>query len=1112
MKKLKLLINFFTICLFLSIGTHIVKAQDSDSDGITDVSDLDDDNDGVPDAEESPDCFYTVYEANRIVSVISPLNGGVGDPAAGTNIPLLYNDNTNDGTTLTAYNFAALQAITSGSAIFTVQYPTPVILKSVAVTQAANGMAGSGFAKLYGSNDGIGYTLLTTGAGISIAGTNPVFTNTSTTPYLYYQIRYIGTVSAGNATSVTAGTAAIHEISSLLSTTTVYTPSAHPKSGICSVDTDGDGTPNHLDTDSDGDTCPDAYEGGATSNKTISVLPAPYGTNGLANAVETSADSGQVSYVSTYAKYANNNNQNLCIDTDNDGVPNPIDIDDDNDGVLDTSEGDFCGKINRNIRVGYLASGVGDNGLATNLLLNLNNFGSHGTYNKTTGITLVPFATEASITEASLLANTIDVFFVGSSANDATTSADKVSTALNTRLITWAQNNSKSIFALQNNAIDYGYTITNNNVNPNTPSGTIGTNTYTNGYWPTSSLNQSGAIQMTIQSSTRPFDILMTDANLRPVVITDRGYNLLIFPDATIYNTESGMVTPTTNDQKAIADTWTYFFDRFVAPQCTTVDTDGDSTPNHLDLDSDGDGCSDALESGATTSLTPNFAFTSAAGTATDTNSDGLADIVDANTNRIPDYLSTYDPHALDNTIRKCLDSDGDILPDAADMDDDNDGILDTNEGNTCSGLGRNLRIGYLNTTVGTTGLMMNMLSNTANFSSTGTYNKFSGITFVPYATEAAITEAQLLANNIDVFYVGSSATDAQTSVDKLSTAVNTRILSWSDNNNKGVIVMQNNATDYGYQITNNNLNTDVPYGSIGDAVFTNGYWPENTFNQSGTVQMTIASLTRTYETAMVDANGKAVFARDADRKIVFIPDATSFSGANQTASTITNAELRIAADVWAYSFDVFLDGQQTCTTIDTDGDGIPNHLDLDSDNDGCLDALEGTANITLSQLVNAGGSLSVGTGSSASNQNLCAGSVCVDINGIPTIVGNTGQGIGDSQNASVSSGCFCYKPATLTGTVLDTKYGITALGRAGVNSGNWPMVRKGAWTALEAKTKGFVVNRIPTTAQVNAIAIPVEGMMVYDEEADCLKIYTTVDNGMTFSWQCFNTQACPDY
>ena len=109
------------------------------------------------------------------------------------------------------------------------------------------------------------------------------------------------------------------------------------------------------------------------------------------------------------------------------------------------------------------------------------------------------------------------------------------------------------------------------------------------------------------------------------------------------------------------------------------------------------------------------------------------------------------------------------------------------------------------------------------------------------------------------------------------------------------------------------------------------------------------------------------------------------------------------------------------------------------------------------------------------------------------------------------SSTSLCYKPAATSGTVQDTKHGITALGRAGADSDNWPMVRKGAWTALESKEKGFVINRIPTTAQVNSIANPIEGMMIYDEEADCLKVYTTKEGDATPAWHCMSTQACPD-
>ena len=103
----------------------------------------------------------------------------------------------------------------------------------------------------------------------------------------------------------------------------------------------------------------------------------------------------------------------------------------------------------------------------------------------------------------------------------------------------------------------------------------------------------------------------------------------------------------------------------------------------------------------------------------------------------------------------------------------------------------------------------------------------------------------------------------------------------------------------------------------------------------------------------------------------------------------------------------------------------------------------------------------------------------------------------------------FCYKPAQTSGTILDTNHGITALGRAGADNSNWPMVRKGAWTVLEAKTKGFVVNRL-TDAQVSAIpsADLREGMMVYNITQDCLQI--NID-GTATGWRCFNTQTCPD-
>ena len=207
------------------------------------------------------------------------------------------------------------------------------------------------------------------------------------------------------------------------------------------------------------------------------------------------------------------------------------------------------------------------------------------------------------------------------------------------------------------------------------------------------------------------------------------------------------------------------------------------------------------------------------------------------------------------------------------------------------------------------------------------------------------------------------------------------------------------------------------------------------------------------------------------------------------------------------------LDSISYCFSTDTDGDGTPDYLDTDSDGDGCPDAVEGGDNITQTML---NGSNAIGSNISGTLNSPAIATV--DANGVPVITntGSTfnvdgqaqGQTAGSSANASVN-GCYCYKPAQTTGTALDTNHGITALGRAGDVNSNWPMARKGAWTVLEAKTKGFVVNRL-TDAQITAIpsADLREGMMVYNITQDCLQI--NID-GTATGWRCFNTQTCPD-
>ncbi|WP_375448421.1 Ig-like domain-containing protein [uncultured Fibrella sp.] len=96
-------------------------------------------------------------------------------------------------------------------------------------------------------------------------------------------------------------------------------------------------------------------------------------------------------------------------------------------------------------------------------------------------------------------------------------------------------------------------------------------------------------------------------------------------------------------------------------------------------------------------------------------------------------------------------------------------------------------------------------------------------------------------------------------------------------------------------------------------------------------------------------------------------------------------------------------------TGEDVDNDGIWNYLDLDSDGDGCPDALEGGANFTSANLVNstmAGGSSGV-TANLGNNVSSASATM-----GVPVIAG-LGQTTGASQNSAIKTDCnpLCATP-----------------------------------------------------------------------------------------------------
>ncbi len=113
------------------------------------------------------------------------------------------------------------------------------------------------------------------------------------------------------------------------------------------TDTDGDGVPNSLDLDSDNDGTADATEVRHrfpdASGDYVADCPGSVGTNGLCNALETTADSGILDYNGDSVADAD------AADTDGDTVPDGLDLDSDNDGLSDVVEADFpCVDANNN--------------------------------------------------------------------------------------------------------------------------------------------------------------------------------------------------------------------------------------------------------------------------------------------------------------------------------------------------------------------------------------------------------------------------------------------------------------------------------------------------------------------------------------------------------------------------------------------------------------------------------------------------------------------------------------------------------------------------------------------------------------------------------------------
>ena len=344
-------------------------------------------------------------------------------------------------------------------------------------------------------------------------------------------------------------------------------------------------------------------------------------------------------------------------------------------------------------------------------------------------------------------------------------------------------------------------------------------------------------------------------------------------------------------------------------------------------------------------------------------------------------------------------DTDGDGVADINDQDDDNDGILDTDEG-FCE-----------STSVYT----MNGTSSAANA------NASFGVNGNTFNLVYSLTSGPAVAGLGTSFNVPFTYSD----FNNTATAVNHTWESALSSSGTNVAILPNTSTLYTSLPTNNTTNESTS-GASADAsdVGFRFLLATGAINQLGTFTSSIGNLpavsgqlssfvssdlrftsVHNYEFQGSPLNRRLWFsgyyARPVDliaeesvvntRTVIFPVNFgstqnwlyTAFD--NAVAGNATNGGARGLITITANSVTY-------CNHRDTDGDGIPNYLDLDSDNDGCPDAREGAGN--YNPTTTASGSLAT------QNPNINFGTAVNSTTGIPTAVG-AGQGIGQSADAS---------------------------------------------------------------------------------------------------------------
>ncbi len=398
---------------------------------------------------------------------------------------------------------------------------------------------------------------------------------------------------------------------------------------------------------------------------------------------------------------------------------------------------------------------------------------------------------------------------------------------------------------------------------------------------------------------------------------------------------------------------------------CAAQDFDSDGTLDLLDIDSDNDGCPDALEGDGGFTLSDLASDNSLSG-GVDANGVPIAatggqNNVSSTNASITGGQCDDDGDTVININDLCAggddmaDQDGDGVPNACDLDDDNDGILDIDEFDcssggalgwgsaTWSGSGPDVNSPSTSTTT-ISGVLLTTDNNGTDFTAVPSYNAnagqtvngTSGLRLRAHANELG---ASTLAYRISFDHSVSGLSFNLVDIDKKTTSNDADHITLSIYNG-GVPISLVAGVDY--TVANPSFVSDLGAGSF------QGLQGVGGITNDGDVFFTVN--------------------RPVDEILI---------------------ELTNVGDGITAAFDTILlsDLSWTCAAQDFDSDGTLDLLDIDSDNDGCPDALEGDGGFTLSDL--------------ASDNSLSGG---VDANGVP-IAATGGQNNVSSTDASITGG-----------------------------------------------------------------------------------------------------------